>query len=235
MKLHLFVTLATVAGLAVAAEPGSIVAPGRMRRMSLDGIDPAGAEKRQDGRDFGTWVMNCQNAAGACNSESCLSLATETEELIPAPQIDACYYQNCVPRERQNEPIRYYYDNANQDKNRKHSGCQFAYSSSRDINTVCKAAPFSQMFNDRQTGSDSSWNCDEWPMAAFRQADFDSAHVPRNTLRCMPQGENSSKPLPSQIFLLILSNPFIQVVGASSQTFDWVRVLNQSVLLVLVL
>ncbi|KAL9126349.1 MAG: hypothetical protein Q9175_007934 [Cornicularia normoerica] len=53
--------------------------------------------------------------------------------------------------------------------------------------------PFSQKLHDplNSTPGDVTINCDEWPMATIKQADFVEGTI-RNSLRCIPAGENAS-------------------------------------------
>lgn len=81
------------------------------------------------------------------------------------------------------------YDDGNtNDKNRKQSGCETADGS------VCNKLPFSQKFHDPVENElgDTTVNCDEWPMATVKQDDFQPGTI-RNSLRCIPASENSSR------------------------------------------
>ena len=116
--------------------------------------------------DRGTFTLDCTKAKSACSN--------------------ACYWVNCLKREN-----KFYYDpGANNDEHRKASGCAF-----RDSQSVCNVKPFSQKFKDPQNLQSPS--CDEFPMADFKQKKYeDRDEEDINALRCMEQGENSSKSMP---------------------------------------
>ncbi|EON68583.1 hypothetical protein W97_07841 [Coniosporium apollinis CBS 100218] len=120
-------------------------------------------------QDFGTFKVNCRGSEGACNN--------------------ACYYIRCeAPNDPDANKITYIGPNGNNgeaDRNRYESGCQ-----AQQGGSVCGNFPFSQKFIDDQSKA-TSYTCDEWPPAASQQETFDKkAH--KNSLRCMPGGENSS-------------------------------------------
>lgn len=123
---------------------------------------------RQAPRDCGRYTLNCAGAEGACNN--------------------ACYHINCNINSGPNrDRFTYVGPNARaeQDKNRQQSGC-----TAKDGGSVCGNYPFSQKFRDPTlTGI---VQCDEWPMASSIQADFVAGTI-RNSLRCIPGGENGGK------------------------------------------
>jgi hypothetical protein len=76
-------------------------------------------------------------------------------------------------------------NNGEDDRNRMESGCQLKNPSS---GSVCTNFPFSQKFsNPTATG----YQCDEWPPALAQQLTFEKKSD-KNSLRCMPGGENGS-------------------------------------------
>ncbi|KAL8900043.1 MAG: hypothetical protein Q9207_005881 [Kuettlingeria erythrocarpa] len=120
---------------------------------------------KRAGRDCGVFTMLCENAGNACNN--------------------ACFHINCQPGGAASTTM--VYDGVNDDtRNRVQSGCEAGRS-------VCNVMPFSQAFHDPQDNrlGDVTINCDEWPMATTRQADFVPGQV-RNSLRCIDRSENSS-------------------------------------------
>ena len=123
---------------------------------------------RQSGRDCGSYTLDCQGAEGACNN--------------------ACYHVNCNTKSGSNrDRFTYVGPNAQseQDKNRQQSGCTAGKNGS-----PCGNYPFSQKFRDPAlTGS---VQCDEWPMASSIQKDFVPGKI-RNSLRCIPGGENGGR------------------------------------------
>jgi Deoxyribonuclease NucA/NucB len=124
---------------------------------------------RRAGKDFGTFKVDCAGAEGACNN--------------------ACYYINCQTRGNPDaNKITYIGPNGNNgedDHNRYESGCQ-----AQQGGSVCGNYPFSQKFIEDQSQA-GNYDCDEWPPAASQQDPFDKKKY-KNSLRCMPQGENRS-------------------------------------------
>ncbi|RDL31919.1 uncharacterized protein BP5553_09321 [Venustampulla echinocandica] len=118
---------------------------------------------RAASRDCGTFKFKCNKAAGACNN--------------------ACYFINCVNKGNK----KFTFGNSPVD-NRVHSGCTTSISS-----TICKLAPLGQRMWDRQSNdiAPKPLQCDEFPMNAFKQAEFKEGTV-RNSLRCINGGENGS-------------------------------------------
>ncbi|ROV91229.1 hypothetical protein VMCG_09368 [Cytospora schulzeri] len=124
------------------------------------------------GRDCGSFQMSCVGAEGACNN--------------------ACYYINCLGRTPgviAPNPNRVTYIGNGQDaensRNRLHSGCNAATGGS-----VCRNFPFSQDFiNEDNRHLIAANDCDEWPPAASQQNTFVAGNI-RNSLRCIPLGEN---------------------------------------------
>lgn len=119
--------------------------------------------------DFGTFKVDCRGSESACNN--------------------ACYYTRC---NAYNDPdankITYIGPNGNNgesDRNRYESGCQ-----TKTGGSVCGNFPFSQKFIDDQSQA-TRYDCDEWPPAVSQQDVFDKK-ANKNSLRCMPQGENRS-------------------------------------------
>lgn len=163
MKYAVCTAIFLQACIAIAQDDGATV-PGSSRAPSrLDRIMP-----RQASRDCGRYTLNCQGAEGACNN--------------------ACYHINCNTNSGPNRN-RFTYVGPNaeaeQDKNRQQSGCTAATGGS-----VCGNYPFSQKFRD--SALTGIVQCDEWPMASSIQANFAPGTI-RNSLRCIPGGENGGK------------------------------------------
>ncbi|KAK7419199.1 hypothetical protein QQZ08_010967 [Neonectria magnoliae] len=118
-------------------------------------------------RDFGTFTVNCKGAEGACNN--------------------ACYYINCETQGAPDATKITYIGPGNtveNDRNRVESGCQTSGGS------VCGNYPFSQKFIEDQSAA-GDMDCDEWPPAVSQQQLFGNKPH-RNSLRCIPAGENRS-------------------------------------------
>ena len=126
-------------------------------------------EKR--GTDHGTFQVDCQGSESACNN--------------------ACYYNRCLAA---NDPdanlITYIGPNQDSEsqKNRRDSACQVGNPKEAAGTSMCTNFPFSQKYSDPTT---TTYDCDEWPPAMSQQRDFNSKTT-KNSLRCMPQGENRS-------------------------------------------
>lgn len=163
MKYAICIAVFLQAWSAIASHDDA-AAPGPFRAPGrLDRMMP-----RTAGRDCGRYTLNCQGAEGACNN--------------------ACYHINCNLNSGPNrDRFTYVGPNAQteQDKNRQQSGCTAGNGGS-----VCGNYPFSQKFRDPAlTGI---VQCDEWPMASSIQNDFVQGTI-RNSLRCIPGGENGGK------------------------------------------
>ena len=113
----------------------------------------------------GKWIFKCQGAEGACNN--------------------ACFHVNCV--DPSTRTMVYDASNSN-DENRNQSGC------TAGGRRICNQMPLSQLFHDpfNSDPGDLSINCDEWPMATIKQSPFTEGKI-RNSLRCRPATENSSR------------------------------------------
>ncbi|KAL9110581.1 MAG: hypothetical protein Q9227_004939 [Pyrenula ochraceoflavens] len=134
---------------------------------------PGRAERmlfRRAPTDYGTFHVDCSGAEAACNN--------------------ACYYVNCnAANDPDANKITYIGPNGGPNKdnqrNRYESGCQTGNGGS-----VCGNYPFSQKWIDDQSKA-TSYECDEWPPAVSQQEQFDKK-ADKNSLRCMPGGENGS-------------------------------------------
>lgn len=100
-------------------------------------------------------------------------------------------------------------------KNRQQSGCETA------DGAICNKLPFSQRLHDPLNSAlgDITVNCDEWPMATTKQADFKDGTV-RNSLRCIPSKENSST------LALLLSPPEIDKLTSRLFSRRWSSTLS---------
>ncbi|KAL9618755.1 MAG: hypothetical protein Q9160_006549 [Pyrenula sp. 1 TL-2023] len=129
----------------------------------------AGRIVKRAPRDFGTFDVPCTNAESACNN--------------------ACYYIKCNANNDPNaNKVTYIGPNGNNKEdttNRQESGCTAAQGGS-----VCGNYPFSQVWIDDQSKA-TLYDCDEWPPASSQQVAFNNKQN-KNSLRCMPKGENRS-------------------------------------------
>lgn len=123
----------------------------------------------------GIFTLDCEEAAGPCNN--------------------ACYYINCL-----NGGSNVFMSHGNDpDPNPKRKRNTARSGASVTGGPPCRKLPFSQKFYDtypnwQNMGVDEQLETDEFPMAAFKQQDFQlGAWPPRNTLRCVPRVQNGRK------------------------------------------
>lgn len=117
-------------------------------------------------------------------------------DCLLAPDIckNAGYYQNCIRRAYGNNAlvtcVNGPYDKDVTNHNRVQSGVTLQGA------TPCNGWPWAQRFWHPQTaglGEPPFLQTDEWPMATFRNEDFDPTRAdPQVSLRCMPRNENNA-------------------------------------------
>jgi len=129
----------------------------------------AGLEKRAIYR--GTMQMDCRLAAEACQN--------------------ACWYQNCMGAGDNQRYADGGFNTIRDNKNRFESGV------TTDRGRPCSTWPFGQKFWDsyqfkkNPVGNERVLQTDEWPMASFENAPFDSTiNPPQRSLRCISGQDN---------------------------------------------
>ncbi len=162
--IAVFLHLYTGEARSATSSPNEVAVPSSVAARTLI---PTHARNfvRLSGRDCGKFIFKCKDAEGACNN--------------------ACFHINCVDASTR----KMVFDSSNSnDENRKQSGCKAGGKS------ICNQMPFSQRFHDpfNNDPGDQKINCDEWPMATIKQTPFKEGTI-RNSLRCIPRGENSSE------------------------------------------
>ena len=138
--------------------------------LSIPNRDEASRLKERDhDPDRGIWVVDCAKAKGACEN--------------------ACFAIKCL---QFGEKLVYDTSKTNPDDNRLKSGCNGKIDGDEsDQRSVCRTAPFSQLFSDNQGIDKQASTCDEWPPASMYQKDSRGDNAA--SLRCVPGPENSSK------------------------------------------